>query len=65
MKYKINKEKCARCGICMGICPAGMQFNQKEEMEIINQEELEKCGIDICPMKAIEKVNENADSKRT
>ena len=59
-KYKINKEKCLGCGVCMANCPGGTELGEDGKAKIIDSEKLEKCGgEEICPYGAIEKVKED------
>jgi len=59
MAYRVNKEKCLGCGVCLANCPEGMELGEDGKAKIINQEKLEKCGgKDICPYEAIEEVKE-------
>jgi len=58
MSYKIDKEKCIGCGVCVANCPGATQIGKDGKAEIINSEKLEKCGGEsICPMEAIEKTS--------
>jgi len=58
-KFKINKEKCIGCGVCVATCPEGFELGGDGKSRIINQEEAEKCGgEDICSYEAIEKIEE-------
>ncbi len=55
-KFKINKDKCIRCGACASTCPKGMDWTDDNRPEIKDTEELEKCGgEEVCPYGAIEK----------
>lgn len=55
--YKVNKEKCIGCGLCASECPDGAAVKEDGKAEIINQEEMEKCGGEkLCPYGAIEEV---------
>ncbi len=57
--YKVNKEKCIGCGVCLSNCPGATKLQDDGKAEIIDQEKLEKCGGEsVCPMGAIEKVSE-------
>ena len=55
-KYKINKEKCLGCGVCMANCPGGTELGEDGKAKIIDSEKLEQCGgEEICPYGAVEK----------
>jgi len=57
-KFKVNKEKCIGCGLCVANCPEATQMGKDGKAEIINSEKLEKCGGEsICPMGAIEETS--------
>ena len=59
-KYKINKEKCLGCGVCMANCPGGTELGEDGKAKIIDSEKVEQCGgEEICPYGAIEKVKED------
>lgn len=56
MSYQVNKEKCIGCGTCVALCPEATKLGDDGKAEIVNSEELEKCGGEsICPVGAIEK----------
>ena len=56
MEYKINKEKCISCGVCVASCPKGAKWNEGGKADVRNSKELEKCGGEnLCPVAAIEK----------
>ena len=56
--YKINKEKCTGCGVCVQTCPQATKIGSDGKAEIVNQGKLEQCGGEIvCPFEAIEKIN--------
>ena len=58
-KFKINREKCIRCGACTSTCPKGMAWGDDDKPNILNDEELENCGGErVCPYGAIEKQEE-------
>ncbi len=55
--YKINKEKCIGCGLCVVDCPGSTELKEDGKAEIIDQEKLEDCGGEkVCPYGAIEKI---------
>jgi ferredoxin len=56
MKYKVNKEKCIGCQVCIANCPGATKIGEDGKAEVIDQEKLEKCGGEsVCPLGAIEK----------
>jgi ferredoxin len=56
MKYKINKEKCIGCGVCVATCDGATELAEDGKAKILDQEKLEKCGGEkVCPYEAIEK----------
>ncbi|KPJ57034.1 hypothetical protein AMJ49_02645 [Parcubacteria bacterium DG_74_2] len=56
--FRINKQKCMGCGICVNNCPGATQIGSDGKAEIVNQGRLEKCGGEsVCPMGAIEKIS--------
>lgn len=55
--YKINKQKCTGCQVCITNCPGATKIGTDGKAEIINQEKLEQCGGEgLCPFGAIEKI---------
>ena len=58
MAYKINQEKCIKCGACIGACPVEA-ISFKEGKVVINKEICISCGTceAVCPQGAPE-VNE-------
>lgn len=61
-KYKINKEKCIGCGVCVATCEGGFELGEDGKSKVIDQEKAEKCGGEtICPYGAIEKVEEEKE----
>lgn len=60
MKYKVNKEKCIGCQVCLQTCPGAVKIGEDGKAETIDQEKLKKCGGEsVCPLGAIEKVSES------
>jgi ferredoxin len=58
MAYKINKEKCIGCGLCVSECPGGTELEKDGKARIVDQKKLESCGGEkLCPYQAIEKKN--------
>ncbi|MFC1789841.1 ferredoxin [Patescibacteria group bacterium] len=56
VKYKINKEKCIGCGVCVATCDGATELGEDGKAKILNQEKLNKCGgIEVCSYEAIEK----------
>lgn len=62
--YKVNKQKCTGCQICIRTCPGAMKIDTDGKAKVIDQKELEQCGgKNICPFGAIEKINEEEKSQ--
>ena len=56
MPYKVNKEKCIGCGLCVADCPGGTEMDKDGKAKVIDQTKLEKCGGErVCPYGAMEK----------
>jgi ferredoxin len=56
MKYKVNKEKCIGCQVCIANCPGATKIGEDGKAEVVDEEKLEKCGGEsVCPVGAIEK----------
>jgi Pyruvate/2-oxoacid:ferredoxin oxidoreductase delta subunit len=59
MIYRVNKDKCISCRLCLQTCPGATKMGKDGKAEIIDQEKLKQCGGEsVCPMGAIEKVAE-------
>jgi ferredoxin len=62
--YKVDKQTCMGCAICVQTCPKGMRMGYNGIAEIIDQNELEKCGgRSICPMGSILGAEEESGSE--
>ncbi len=56
-KYKVDKDKCIACGVCISTCPEGLDWDEDGKSKVINSEEVEKGGGEtLCPYEAIVKV---------
>ena len=59
--YKVDQDKCLRCGMCTGICPDVFQFddegNIKVNNEIIDEGNIDSVNeaVNSCPVGAIGK----------
>ena len=63
MNYKVNKEKCIGCGVCVAVCPGGTELKEVGKAEVIDSKKLAECGGEsVCPVGAIEK---NKKSEKT
>lgn len=61
--FRINKQKCAGCGICVSNCSGATQITSDGKAVIIDQKKLEECGgKNVCPFGAIER---NLDKIKT
>jgi ferredoxin len=60
MKYKVNKEKCMGCGLCVNLCPDVFELGEDGKSQIKEGADLEKnkkCVEEViqsCPMRAVE-----------
>ena len=58
-KYRVNKEKCIGCGVCVATCNKATELGEDGNAKVINSEKLEQCGGEsVCPYGAIEKTEE-------
>ncbi len=58
MAYKVNKEKCVGCGVCVANCSGATEMKEDGKAEVVDQEKLAECGGEnICPFNAIERKN--------
>jgi ferredoxin len=54
-KFRINKEKCIGCGICVQVSDGATKIGEDGKAEILDQEKLEQHGgTEACPFDAIE-----------
>ena len=69
MLYKVNKRKCLgvkNCGICIQTCPGATKEGNDGKVEVVNQKKLEECGGErVCPMRAIERIDEERGTSPT
>ena len=55
-KYKLDKEKCIGCGVCLVNCPGATELGEDGKVKIIDEKKLQECdGEAVCPLGAIEK----------
>ncbi len=55
-QYKVDKEKCIGCGLCVVECAGGTELKEDGKAEVIDSEKIEQCGGEkVCPYNAIEK----------
>lgn len=60
--FRINKEKCIGCGLCVANCPGGTEIDNDGKAKVIDQKKLAECGGEsLCPYEAIEKLPEKND----
>uniref|UniRef100_UPI00064FE4DB NADH-ubiquinone oxidoreductase-F iron-sulfur binding region domain-containing protein n=1 Tax=Candidatus Methanoperedens nitratireducens TaxID=1392998 RepID=UPI00064FE4DB len=55
--FRIDREKCTGCGVCMKNCPSGAITGEKKQTHVLNTERCTKCGIcyDSCRFDAVKK----------
>jgi len=57
MNYKVNKEKCIGCQVCVATCPEATKIDNDGKAEVTDSKKLEECGGEsVCPVGAIEEV---------
>lgn len=62
--YRINKQKCTGCQVCIQTCPGATKIGKDGKAEVIDQEKLKECGGEsVCPFRAIEKIEEERKSE--
>jgi ferredoxin len=55
-QYKINKDKCVGCGVCVATTDGGTELGEDGKAKVIDSEKVEKAGGEtVCPYGAIEK----------
>ena len=55
-KFKVNKDKCIGCGLCVATCPGATEMKEDGKAEVLDSEKLSQCGGEsVCPYEAIEK----------
>ena len=63
--YRVNKQKCAGCQVCVASCPGAIKIGSDGKAEVVDQEKLESCGgTSVCPMGAIEVVKESGKKNK-
>ena len=55
--YRIDRDKCNGCTLCVKVCPQGAITGQKKEVHVIDEARCVKCGMcyEVCNQDAIEK----------
>jgi len=57
--FKVDKDKCIGCGVCVAECPDGTKIKKDGKAEVIDPKKLAKCGGEsVCPYGAIEETPE-------
>ena len=61
--FKVDQDKCLRCGMCTGICPDVFQFDDEGNIKVNNEKinNLDEVmeAVSSCPVTAISKEEEN------
>ena len=64
--YKVNKQKCTGCQVCVQACPGATKIGEDGKAEVIDQDKLEECGGEsVCPFGAIERVEGESKSEES
>ena len=65
-KFKVNKLKCAGCGVCLRACPHGAIEIGEDGKAFIDQSKCKECGEcqRICPFNAIEEISDGAGERK-
>ncbi|MDR1697606.1 MAG: ferredoxin [Erysipelotrichaceae bacterium] len=53
MKYKIDKEKCIGCGVCISIAPAAFDFDDDGKAKVTGDAPEADDAVQSCPTQAI------------
>lgn len=57
--YRVNKEKCIGCGLCVSECDGATEIKEDGKAEVVDQKKAEECKAEnVCPYGAIEKTEE-------
>ena len=59
-KVKVDADRCIRCGACIATAPESFDYGDDGESKVINENVTEEVrqAIDMCPVSAIEIVDE-------
>ncbi len=61
-KFKIKKEKCIGCGLCVQSSEGGTKLGEDMKAVVIDHKKLEQFGgTSICPFGAIEEIEEEKE----
>jgi len=53
--YKVDKEKCVGCGVCVAVSSGGTELGTDGKALIVDPEKIEKAGGEsVCPYGAVE-----------
>lgn len=64
-KVKVDSERCLRCGACVACAPNNFDYGDDGESVVINEEVTDETrqAVDMCPVSAIEIVEEDEEIK--